>query len=61
MCDIYDWDDPCSNCPNADYCDTWEAAVCPWLNLDADPWDIQEVNVIWDRGFCYPPQRVSIL
>ena len=40
MCDIYDWDDPCPNCPNADYCDTWETAVCPWLNLDADPWDI---------------------
>lgn len=40
MCDVYDWENFCVSCPYADYCDTWEATMCPWLNPDADPWDI---------------------
>lgn len=38
---IYDdYNDPCINCPDAEYCDPWDAAVCTIINPDADPWDI---------------------
>ncbi len=38
---IYDdYNDPCIDCPDAEYCDPWDAAVCTILNPDADPWDI---------------------
>lgn len=40
-----DYDYPCDNCPDAEWCDGWEASVYPTLNEyygidDYDPWDL---------------------